>query len=148
MTLIELLVFLFIFGGSAYAGHQIGMLVAPSNVGAWTAAGPITAVIVMFMIGFVGRRFNDEPKCECGRSGGLEGWRVHPDPNWSFTIHCPCGRRYVQRKGLLFFEVISEDTAILVAVKNFWGRWRPPTEQQTANNTLVPTVAKRSGGTV
>ena len=42
MTLIELPVFLFIFGGSAYAGHQIGMLVAPSHVGAWTAATPIT----------------------------------------------------------------------------------------------------------
>src|SRR5687767_5351361 len=136
MTLIELLWFMFWIGGGALAGSGITSLFAPEYSVGGGVVGALLGVGAIFTIGHLGSRFGRKhPPCRCGKDEGQDFKHVR-DPEWEFVTQCSCGRRFLMRKGWLWFEILPEARAMLYLQRDFWGHWIPATEKNKANKTV------------
>ncbi|MCX6997818.1 MAG: hypothetical protein NTV49_12215 [Kiritimatiellaeota bacterium] len=137
MTLIELLWFMFWVGGGAVAGMKIALAIGFHTRTAGILSAVVGAVVSFTVIGvltWLNDRINGHrPPCRCGLTGEFTAERDH---GFMWTDRCRCGKRYIQRKGWLWFEVQEDNTAHLYLKQDIWGHWVPATEKDIANKRL------------
>jgi hypothetical protein len=75
----------------------------------------------------------EKPPCKCGRRGGF---KVVTHPDWRFICECPCGRRFLRRVSHLWYEILPNGDAQLYMQRDFWCRWKAPSEKSRATKLL------------
>ena len=142
MTLIELLAFLFLYGGGALAGSGVTSLFAPKYSAAGAVAGVLLSAGAFFMIGHLANRLNRKhAPCRCGKDERRD-FKLALDPDWKVATQCSCGLRYLMRKGWLWYEIPPDGNAILYMQRDFWCRWIPATDKNKAKKTVQRTGTK------
>jgi hypothetical protein len=127
VNLFQLIWLALFVGGGAYIGKGI--------TSGWVGpiVGAMAGYVALIAIGNLqARELGKSPQCRCG----VQEWghfKVLTDDHWHFVHLAECGRRYLMRKGYLWFEVHENNTPVLTQIRDFWGNWREPTEREIAS---------------